>query len=166
VIEVDTKVGLVEKMNLRITQLRNQHGQLITIPNGQILAVTNHSKEWARAVLEVDVAYDEDPDRVIAALQQVGTEIQQEMPDKVLETVEVLGVEGFKEGTVQIKLQLKTRPLEQWVVARAFRRKLIYRFKELGIKLPLHNKTAWMAIAGEALPADEIAKIARQPRQP
>jgi small conductance mechanosensitive channel len=164
VIEVDTKIGLVEKMNLRITQLRNQHGQLITIPNGQILAVINHSKEWARAVLEISVAYDEDPDRVIAALEQVGKEIQEEMPDKVLEPVEVLGVESFKEGEVQIKLQLKTRPLEQWVVGRAFRRKVIYRFKELGIKLPSHNKTAWLAIAGESPQAGEIAKLTRPPQ--
>jgi small conductance mechanosensitive channel len=166
VIEVDTKLGLVERMNLRITQLRNQHGQLITIPNGQILAVINHSKEWARAVLEIGVTYDEDPDRVIQALEQIGAEIMAEMPDKVLEPVEVLGVEAFKENEVQIKLQLKTRPLEQWIVARAFRRKVIYRFKELGIKLPANQKTAWLAVAGEALAGGEIAKLTRPPQQP
>jgi small conductance mechanosensitive channel len=166
VIEVDTKVGLVEKMNLRITQLRNQHGQLITIPNGQILAVINHSKEWARAVLEVSVAFDEDPDRVIAALELIGKEVQEEMPDKILEPVEVLGVEAFQEGEVHIKLQLKTRPLEQWVVARVFRRKLVYRFKELGIKLPAHHKNAWLAVAGEALKGGEIANLASPPEAP
>lgn len=159
VIEVDGKTGLVEKMNLRITQLRNQHGQLITIPNGQILAVINHSKEWSRAVLEIAVSYDEDPDRVMAILEGVGNEIQAEMPDKVLEAVEVLGVDAFKDNDVVIKVQLKTRPLEQWTVARAFRRKALQRFKEQNVKFPSPQRLMWLARAGET--PDDITKLAQ-----
>lgn len=164
VIEVDGKTGLVEKMNLRITQLRNQHGQLITIPNGQILAVINHSKEWARAVLEIGVAYDEDPDRVVRVLEAIGAEIQTEMPDKVLEPVEVLGVDAFKENEVVIKLQIKTRPLEQWVVGRAFRRKVLQRFKEEDIHFPQPQRLLWLARAGENPPVNELSRVAAEAR--
>jgi small-conductance mechanosensitive channel len=158
VIEIEGKTGLVEKMNLRITQLRNQHGQLITIPNGHIVAVINHSKEWARAVLEIGVPFEEDPDRVITVLEAIGAEILAEMPDKVLEAVEVLGVEAFKETEVVIKLQIKTLPLEQWIVARAFRRKVILRFKEHGIRFPNGKTMMWLASAGEN-PDDDISRF-------
>lgn len=150
VIEVGTSTGLVEKMNLRITQIRNQHGSLITIPNGAISTVTNHSKEWARAVLEVGVSYHEDPDRVMALLREVGAELQAEMPDKVVEPVEILGVDALKETEVVIKLQVKTAPLAQWAVSREFRRRILMRFKELGVEGPFQQRTLWLAAAGES----------------
>ncbi len=152
VIEVGTSTGLVEKMNLRITQIRDQHGSLITIPNGSITTVTNHSKEWARAVLEIGISYNEDPDRVMALLREVGDELQAEMPDKVVEPIEILGVEAFKDVEVVIKLQFKTAPLAQWAVSRAFRRKVWCRFKEAGVEVPFPQRTLWLASAGESPP--------------
>lgn len=140
VIEVGGQSGTVEKMNLRITQIRNQHGQLITVPNGEIKTVINHSKEWACAVLEVGVAYQHDPDHVITVLKAVGEELQVEMPDKIMEPVEVLGMEAFKESEVVFKLTIKTAPLAQWAVARAYRRKIWYRFRDEGIEIPFPQR--------------------------
>ena len=152
VIEVGTSSGLVEKMNLRITQIRNQHGSLITIPNGSITTVTNHSKEWARAVLEVGISYNEDPDRVMALLKEIGEELQAEMPEQVVEPVEILGVDAFRESEVVIKVQLKTAPMAQWAVSRALRRKIWFRFREAGVEIPFPQRTLWLAKAGENKP--------------
>jgi small conductance mechanosensitive channel len=140
VIEVGGQTGTVEKMNLRITQIRNQHGQLITIPNGEIKTVINHSKEWACAVLEVGVAYQHDPDHVVAVLKAIGEELQTEMPDKIMEPVEVLGMEAFKESEVVFKLTIKTAPLAQWAVARAYRRKVWYKFRDENIEIPFPQR--------------------------
>jgi moderate conductance mechanosensitive channel len=144
VIELGAQSGTVEKMNLRITQIRNQHGHLITTPNGEIKTVINHSKEWAQAVLEVGVSYQHDPDKVIEVLREIGEEVQAEMPDKIMEPVEVLGMEAFKESEVTFKLTIKTAPLAQWAVARAFRRKIWYRFKAEGIEIPFPQRMLWV----------------------
>ena len=140
VIEVNGQSGTVEKMNLRITQLRALNGQLVTIPNGAIGTVINHSKEWACAVLEVGVAYDTDPDKVINVLKAVGEELMAEMPDKIQGPVEVLGMEAFKESEVVFKLTIKTQPLAQWAVSRAYRRKIWYRFQQEGIEIPFPQR--------------------------
>lgn len=146
------KSGVVERFNLRITQLRTLDGQLITIPNGTITLVVNHSKEWARAVLEVGVTYDQDPEKVIEVLKAVGAALQAEMPEKILEPVDVLGIEAFKESELVFKLVLKTVPLEQWAVARAFRKKLLLAFREAGIEIPFpHRKLVVSAETKEAL---------------
>ena len=158
VIEVGTSTGLVEKMNMRITQIRNQHGSLITIPNGAITTVVNHSKEWSRAVLEVGVSYNEDPDRVMALLRELGEELRAEMPDKVVEPIEVLGVDAFMESEVVIKVQLKTAPLAQWAVARAFRRMVWLRFRAEGVEIPFPQRTLWLASAGEHKDAGAVLK--------
>jgi small conductance mechanosensitive channel len=153
-IEVGTAVGIVEKMNLRITQVRGGNGSLITIPNGSVSTVINHSKEWARAVLEIGVSYNEDPDRVMAVLRSLGEELRAELPAKVIEPIEILGVEAFKDAEVVIKVQLKTAPLEQWAVSRAFRRKIWFKFKELNIEMPFPQKALWLASASERSGAD------------
>jgi small conductance mechanosensitive channel len=140
VIELGGQSGVVEKMNLRITQIRNQHGQLITVPNGEIKTVINHSKEWACAVLEIGVAYQHDPDHVIEVLKAIGEELQAEMPDKIMAPVEVLGMDAFKESEVVFKLSIKTVPLAQWAVARAYRRKIWYRFRDEGIEIPFPQR--------------------------
>jgi small conductance mechanosensitive channel len=155
-IEIGAKTGLVERMNLRITQIRTLDGQLITVPNGQIQTVTNHSKEWARAVLEIPVDYAVDPERVIAVLRDVGEALRAELPEKVLEPIEVLGLEAFRDADYTVKLAIKTRPSEQWSVARAFRQKLWGRFRAEGLDFPFpHTK-----ISLQGAPAGESAEAA------
>ncbi|MNS38152.1 putative MscS family protein YkuT [compost metagenome] len=149
VIEIGTMAGVVEKMNLRITQIRNQAGALITVPNGEIKTVVNQSKEWSQAVLDVGVAYQHDPDQIIGVLKSVGEELQAEMPDKILSPVEVLGVEAFRESEITFKLTIKTVPLAQWSVARAYRRKLWYRFQHEGIEIPYPQRTLWLKSVAE-----------------
>jgi small conductance mechanosensitive channel len=119
VIEAGGHKGLVERMNLRITQLRSSQGAVITLPNGQITTVVNHSKQWARAVVDVAVPLHVAPGVATVALQLAAAAVA--ASTDVLEAPEVAGVETLKEDGYAIRVQFKTAPLAQWRVARAFR---------------------------------------------
>ncbi len=118
--------GLVENMNLRITQLRNNEGRLITIPNSAITIVQNLSKDWSRVDLTLTVAFDTNPDRVLQILRKLSEEIYGDRTwrSKILELPEVLGIDEIDHTGLKIRIWIKTRPLEQWAVAREFRRRL------------------------------------------
>ncbi len=129
--------GLVENMNLRITQVRNNEGQLITIPNSAIAIVQNLSKDWARVDLTIRVAYDTDPDLALNVLRQLSQEIYQEYiwRTKILEPPEVLGIDDLEHSGMLIRTWIKTQPLQQWSVAREFRRRLKIAMEKEGIAI-------------------------------
>lgn len=126
VIVVEAVGGFVENMNLRITQLRNDEGRLITIPNGEIRVVQNLSKDWSRVDLTIEVAFSTDPDRALTMLQTLGNEIysDRQWRTKMLEQPEVLGIDRIDHKGLLIRMWIKTKPLQQWAVAREFRRRL------------------------------------------
>jgi small conductance mechanosensitive channel len=132
--------GLVENMNLRITQLRNGEGRLITIPNSAITIVQNLSKEWSRADLTLEFSLDTDPDRILQILQQLADEIYQDRDwqPKILEQPEVLGIDAVKHNGLFVRIWIKTLPLEQWAVGREFRRRLkkVMDLEEIAIGMP------------------------------
>jgi moderate conductance mechanosensitive channel len=125
-IQVGKVSGLVEYMNLRITQLRNAEGRLITIPNSSIVVVENLSKDWSRVDLALTIAYNADLDAALALIHQVGQAMSQDpiWQDKIAEPPSVLGVEDFNSAGITVRIWVKTVPLEQWKVAREFRRRL------------------------------------------
>ncbi|MDX2254436.1 MAG: mechanosensitive ion channel family protein [Pseudanabaenaceae cyanobacterium bins.39] len=140
VITVGNMGGLVENMNLRITQVRNGEGQLITIPNSAISVVQNLSKDWSRVDLMVRIAYDTDPDYALEVFKQLAADIYQE-PDwsaKIIEMPEVLGIDELQNDGMLIRIWIKTKPLQQWSVAREFRRRLrlTMQQKEIAIGIP------------------------------
>ncbi|HEY9724121.1 MAG TPA: mechanosensitive ion channel family protein [Oscillatoriaceae cyanobacterium] len=151
VIEVNNngKGGEVERMNLRITQLRNLDGQLITIPNGTIQMVVNFSKEWSRSVVDISVAYRHDPDHVMTVLREVADQLASDMADKILPPPEVNGINKFGDSSIGYQILFKTRPLAQWTVAREFRRRVWHRFQQEGIELPFPQHTLWMGEVGD-----------------
>jgi moderate conductance mechanosensitive channel len=126
VIVVGELGGLVENMNLRVTQVRNNEGQLITIPNSAIAIVQNLSKDWARVDLSIRVAYDTNPDQALDVLRKLAQEIYQEhiWRAKIIEPPEVLGIDDLQHSGMLIRIWIKTQPLQQWAVAREFRRRL------------------------------------------
>lgn len=125
-IAVGAVSGLVENMNLRITQIRNAEGRLITIPNGAISIVENLSKDWARVDLAVDVAYSTDLDQAIQVIQQVAHQMDSDplWRELIIDPPEVLGIDRMAQTGVTIRVWIKTQPLQQWTVAREFRRRL------------------------------------------
>jgi moderate conductance mechanosensitive channel len=126
VIAIDDVGGLVENMNLRITQLRNNEGRLITIPNSAITIVQNLSKGWSRVDLTVTIAFETNPDDALQILRKLSEEIYRDRKwhFKILELPEVLGIDEMDHTGLKIRIWIKTQPLEQWAVAREFRRRL------------------------------------------
>jgi len=137
--------GSVESVGLRVTRIRDVTGTVWHVPNGQILQVGNSSQEWARTVLDIVVGYDEDIERTKRILTEVSHDFREE-PEfraKVLEDPEVWGVESMTADGITIRVVLKTRPLEQWTVARALRERIKRRFDAEGIEQPFPQRVVW-----------------------
>jgi moderate conductance mechanosensitive channel len=138
--------GFVEHMNLRITQLRDTEGRLITVPNSMINIVQNLSKDWSRVDLFIDVAYSANPEEALAVVEQVATELYRDRTwsKEILEPPDVLGIENLTHTGMTIRTWIKTVPLSQWTVSREFRRRLKLRLDEaeIGIGIPQQMVTA------------------------
>ncbi|NWG02690.1 MAG: mechanosensitive ion channel family protein [Syntrophaceae bacterium] len=146
IIEVAGVSGLVESVSLRRTVLRDLEGKVHTIPNGEIKIVSNLSKEWARAVLDIGISYREDVNQVIDLLEQIGRELVAEEPwaRVILEPLQIFGVEKFGDSQLVIRGVVKTIPLKQWEVGRELRRRIKIRFDEKGIQIPFpHRVLIW-----------------------
>jgi small-conductance mechanosensitive channel len=141
-IEVAGVSGLVESVSLRKTVLRDLEGRVHTIPNGEIKVVSNLSKEWSRAVVDIGISYRDDVDHIIDLLAQIGKELAGEEPyqSAILESPQILGVERFGESQLVIRMIVKTMPLKQWEVGRELRRRIKNRFDEKGIQIPSSHR--------------------------
>ena len=148
VVEIAGKSGLVEEMNLRTTVLRDLEGSVHVIPNGSVDTVTNRTREWSRALLDVGVAYKENVDEVMQVLEEIGKTIEEDSEYRrhILEPLTILGVNDFADSAVMIRIMFKTRPLKQWEIGRELRRRIKNRFDELGIEIPFPHVTLY---AGE-----------------
>jgi moderate conductance mechanosensitive channel len=146
VINVGDVGGLVENLNLRITQLRDSEGRLITIPNSEIKIVANLSSRWSRADLSIPVAYHADIDQALELIDTVGIQMDAEPKwlEQILETPQVLGVENFGDRGLMIRVWIKTQPLKQWEVAREYRRRVKVAFDKAGIAIPLPQQAVWL----------------------
>lgn len=146
VINVGSFGGLVENLNLRITQLRDAEGRLITIPNSEIKIVANLSSRWSRADLSIPVAYNADLDQALYLIDQVGVEMDRDprWRDRILEKPEVLGVDNFGDRGLIIRVWIKTQPLKQWEVAREYRRRLKKAFDRASIAIPVPQQAVWV----------------------
>jgi small conductance mechanosensitive channel len=146
VIAVGDVGGLVENLNLRITQLRDSEGRLITIPNSEIKIVANLSSRWSRADLNIPIAYNADVDHALKLIETVGLEMDQDprWREQIVETPQVLGVENFGDRGLMIRVWIKTQPLKQWDVAREYRRRIKITFDQAGIDIPLLQQAIWL----------------------
>lgn len=146
VVQVAGLSGVVEKTNLRVTVLRDLEGRVHYVPNGQITTTTNYTKEWSRALLDIGVAYKEDTDEVVRVMKEVAGELEKDevFGPKILTPLEVLGVNNFGDSAVDIRVTFKTRTMEQWAVAREFRRRLKKAFDARGIEIPFPHRTLYV----------------------
>ena len=138
VIEVgDGVTGTVESFNLRVTRLRDVEGTVWHVPNGEIKRVGNQSQQWARAVLDIAVAYDANLPDAIALMKQVADSMYQdeEWARQMLSEPEVWGVEAFAPEGPVIRTVVKTKPHEQWNVAREMRVRVKRAFDDAGITI-------------------------------
>ncbi|HEY9676236.1 MAG TPA: mechanosensitive ion channel family protein [Waterburya sp.] len=145
VINVAEVGGLVENMNLRITQLRDAEGRLITIPNSEIKVVANLSSNWSRADLSIPIAYYTDVDKALEIIGEIAQEMSQDelWREQIVEKPQVLGVDDFGIRGVILRVWIKTQPLKQWDVAREFRRRLKVALDKAGISIPMPPQEVW-----------------------
>jgi len=143
IVRISDVSGQVERMTLRTTTLRDLHGIVHIVPNGEITRVSNLTKSWSKAVLDIGVAYKEEVDRVIALLREIVGEFhhEEEWADRILEAPEVLGVQELADSAVVIRLTVKTLPQEQFGVSRELRRRIKNRFDLEGVEIPFPHIT-------------------------
>jgi small conductance mechanosensitive channel len=146
VIDVGGIGGLVENINLRITQVRDGEGRLITIPNSEIKIVANLSSQWSRADLNIPVAYHTDIDKALHLIHKVAEEICQDdnWREQIIESPQILGVENFADRGILIRVWIKTEPLKQWEVGREFRRRIKVAFDRAEIPIPPPQQQVWL----------------------
>jgi moderate conductance mechanosensitive channel len=150
VIDAAGKNGVVERMTMRVVVLRDIEGTMHVIPNGEIKVVSNKTRGWGRAVVDITVPFTEDVDRV---LQVVRDEAEQFSKDPAWSLqldgpVEVLGVEELRDNSLVIRTLLKTQPGSQWSVGREFRRRLRKRFDRETVESPFQQRRVHVTVKG------------------
>ncbi|MFA6313502.1 MAG: mechanosensitive ion channel family protein [Sterolibacterium sp.] len=138
VVEAGGKAGVVEELTLRYLRLRDYSGNVHYVPNGNISVVTNMSLGHAYAVIDAGVAYGEDVDRVISVMRAVGDELRGDtaFAEKILDAIEMAGVDRWADSAVVIRCRIRVVPLEQWNVRREYLRRLKYAFDKECIEIP------------------------------
>lgn len=136
--------GTVEDVTLRITSLRTTNGELLMLPNGEIRQVTNLSRDWARAVIDVPVPVGTDISRATEILRTVGGEVfnDEELRPLLLDPPSVMGVESIEVNRVIIRIVARTQPGKQFQVGRALRARVAVAFQEQGIIVASSLETA------------------------
>ncbi|QWZ06609.1 mechanosensitive ion channel family protein [Nocardioides panacis] len=137
--------GTVEAVGLRVTRLRDVEGTVWYVRNGEILRVGNQSQNWARTVLDIPVALDQDLARVQQVLQDVAHDLWEDeaFTHLILEEPSVWGVQDLTPNWITVRVTLKTAPLEQWAVAREMRQRIKQRFDADGIDFAHPNGRLW-----------------------
>lgn len=144
--------GLVETLTFRTIGLRDLAGTVHIFPNGGVTTLANMTRGWSGYVVDVEVPFREDPDRVIAVMRRVGDELRADPAHAplILEPIEIFGVDAFKEASLVIKARLKTAPIQQWAVGREYRRRLVQALAAEGIESP--GRTLQVGDGGRPLP--------------
>jgi moderate conductance mechanosensitive channel len=134
----DPAEGTIEDVTLRVTRLRSANGEVITLPNGQIVKVVNLSRDWARAVVDVPVPTSVDVSRVNDILRRVGAEAfrDQRLRPLLLDPPSVMGVETIDLEQVNVRMVARTLPGKQFDVGRNLRARVVLAFREEGLNLP------------------------------
>lgn len=130
--------GTIEDVSLRITRLRTADGEVVIVPNGQIQQVTNLSRDWARAVVDVPVPSAIDINRVTDILRAVGdaTFSDEHLRPLMLDAPSVMGVESIGVNEFKIQVVARTLPGKQFDVGRELRSRITVAVREAGIAIP------------------------------
>lgn len=130
--------GSVEEINLRTTVLRGENGAVHVFPNGSIQTLSNLTREFSYYVFDIRVAYEQDADRVMAIIREIGADLRTDSvyASSILDEVDVMGVDRFGDSGLTIKARIKTLPVKQWIVGREMNRRIRNRFIAEHIEMP------------------------------
>lgn len=135
-VTIGNATGDVEDMGLRITKIRAFNGDLHIIPNGEIKTVINHSRGNSLAIIDIGVAYEADINKAIKILKELGEKYYEKNRDKVVELPSVLGITGFGDSDVKLRMTIRTLPLKHWSVEREIRKEIKEAFDRENIEIP------------------------------
>jgi len=144
VVEVGGKSGLVEEVTLRYVRLRDFDGHVHFVPNGEIKVVTNRTRGFAHAVIEIGVDYDTDVDRALAIMKDVGKALRADpvWGPKIAADPEIIGVEKLADSAVVLRGRIQVvPPIEQWNVRREYLKRLKEAYGTRGIGIPFPHLT-------------------------
>jgi moderate conductance mechanosensitive channel len=130
--------GTIEDVTLRVTRMRSSNGEVVTIPNGQIVKVVNLSRDWARAVVDVPIPTTVDVNRVNEILREVGREAFRDpgLRPLLLDPPSVMGVESLDLEQVNVRMVARTLPGKQFEVGRDLRARVVLAFRDQGLSVP------------------------------
>ena len=145
VVEAGGKAGVVEEITLRYVRMRDYDGNVHFVPNGNITTVTNMTRDFAYAVIDVGIAYRENIDQALDVMRQVGAELRadSEFALKIREDLEIAGVNKWADSAVILRSRFKVAPIEQWGVRREYLRRLKSAFDHAGIEIPFPHLTLY-----------------------
>ena len=137
VVEIGGVAGEVVRMTMRATYVRDAAGKLYTVPNGSIRVISNVTRDWARAVVDLTLDYAADPDKLDAAMQVVTARLKAEpsISGWLLGEPEAITWSNLTEWGVQVRLMAKTLPGKQWAVSRWLRRFAVEALQEQGLRM-------------------------------
>lgn len=149
--------GQVESLSIRHVLVRDIYGNLHTVPWSSVVSITNQTREFGYAVVEVGFAYRENIDEVIEVVKQVADEMRQDPAIKagILSELQILGLIELGDSAVVVRTRFKTTAFMRWRLERDFRRRIKNRFDELGIEIPYPHQTIYFGEnkEGRAAPA-------------
>lgn len=164
VVEIAGKKGKVEAVTLRHVKLRDFEGSVHFVPNSTITTVTNKSRDFSYAVIDISIAYRENLDEVYAIMRRVGEDMRAApvFKEQITEDLEIAGIDNLADSAVIIRCRLKVHPLEQWDVRREYLYRIKKAFDQAGVEIPYPHLTLY---AGEAKQAGKTApfKVQSQP---
>ncbi|MEO8246960.1 MAG: mechanosensitive ion channel family protein [Chloroflexota bacterium] len=146
--------GVVEDFSLRRTTLRDLDGTVHSVPNGQIVVASNHTRVWARVNLDIGVAYDADIERASAIIDEIGAELaaDPEWGERLLEAPTVVRINALGDSGLTLKVLGQVRAAEQWAVAGELRKRILAAFSGAGIGVPYPRR---VMVTRGAAPASE-----------
>lgn len=145
--------GLVEKIELRTITLRDLTGTVHVFQNGKINTISNMTKGWSAMVFDIGVAYKENVSNVMKIMMEVSEELRKdsEFGPKILEPMEIMGLDNFSDSALIIKGRIKTKPIQQWNVGREYRKRLKEAFDQHGIEIPFPHRTLYWGETADSL---------------
>ncbi|WP_419316808.1 mechanosensitive ion channel family protein [Caulobacter sp. ErkDOM-E] len=155
IVRIGDSGGLVEQMTLRTIRLRDFDGTVHVFPYSEAQVLHNLTKTFSYYVFDLQVSYDSDLDAALAIMRRVGGRLKADpdFADKILEPIEVVGVDSLADSGVVLKARIKTEPLQQWNVGREYNRRIKLAFDEAGVEIPFPHMQVVM-------PDRQVAELA------
>jgi small-conductance mechanosensitive channel len=140
-IQAGELAGRVEQLNLRRTVVRDTRGALVTVANGVMRTVSNLSRDWSQAFVDIAVAAEIPLEKSLQAVEAAAAELRGDgaWSPALVDGPRVLGVQGYDRGASTLRVQVRTAPTRQDEVCRELRRRIQIEFQRRG-----------MAVAGVA----------------